>query len=97
MTQPKHIDIMRQIDRSPFRDGRRQLPQSKWAELMRAIAEDIEADALDEAGKNRVLLAIGRAAVEMDRNEKNLKEMQKEVSRLRGKPLREKTPREPQD
>lgn len=94
MKRPKHIDVMRQIDRSPFRNANRPLPQGKWAELMRAIAEDIENDELDEAGKNRVMLALGRAAVEMDQNEKKLKTAQREIQQMRGIPERAKVPKE---
>jgi hypothetical protein len=94
MKKPKHIDVMRQIDRSPFRSPNRPLPQGKWAELMRAIADDIENDELDEDGKNRVMLALGRAAVEMDQNEKKLKTAQREIQEMRGMPERRKVPKD---
>jgi hypothetical protein len=94
MKKPKHVDIMHQIQQSPYGQGRRRLPQSKWAELMRAIAEDVENDALDEEGKKRVMLAMGRAAAEMDANEQQLKAAKEEIANMRGIQRPKKEPRE---
>ena len=86
MKKPKHVGVMEQIDQSAYASGRRRLPPSKWAEMMRAIAEDIENDDLDHDGKERVLMAIGRAAVEMDQNEKDLKVAKDELAKITGAP-----------
>lgn len=93
MKKPKHVDIMRQIQQSPYGQGRRRLPPRKWAELMRAIADDVANDELDEEGKKRVMLAIGRAAAEMDANEIELEAVKNEIAQMRGVPPKKKEPR----
>ena len=99
MKKPKHIDVMRKIQESPYWQGRRRLPPSRWAELMRAIADDVANDELDEEGKKRVMIAMGRAAAEMDANEAEIQAVRKELANQRGMPERRKVPKnqEPSD
>lgn len=96
MKKPKHIDVMTGINKSIYRNGNRKLPPSKWAELVKAIAEDVENDELDEEGRRRVLTALGRAAAEMEQHEQKLKAAENEVAVLRGGDpphMRKKEPR----